>query len=97
MGDEAPIEDGLVKGCKARGGWAAKMIDKGRRGAPDRECRFPGPLTVYVETKAPLGKLASWQAEYHDDLRSLGYTVKVIWTHEQLAKFFWEFDAGFYA
>jgi hypothetical protein len=84
---EACVEDALIQGVRARGGWAAKMVDKGRRGAPDRECRFPKALTIYVETKAKNGVLKKWQSEYHKDLRALGYSVVVLWTIEQVDTF----------
>src|SRR5579871_5367993 len=93
---ESKVEEHLVTGVAARGGWAAKMVDKGRRGAPDRECRFPGHVPIWVETKAKDGKLKTWQREYHNDLRTLGYVVKTLWTIEQVDKFFEEYDRGVY-
>jgi hypothetical protein len=95
---EAKVEDHLVAGVQKRHGWCAKMIDKGRRGAPDRECRFSRPygLTIYVETKARDGKLKNWQVESHTALRQLGYVVLVLWTIEQVDAFFKRYDAGFY-
>lgn len=93
---EAKVEDHLVDGVKDRRGWPAKMVDKGRRGAPDRECRFPGPLTIYIETKAPDGHLDPWQEEYQNDLRRLGYVALVLWTIPQVDKFFSDYDRGVY-
>lgn len=94
---EAKVEDYLVQGVANRGGWAAKMVDKGRRGAPDRELRFQKGLTIYAETKAKKGVLKPWQGEYHTALRALGYTVLVLWTIDQVDEFFWRFDRGCYA
>jgi len=94
---EASVEDYLVAGVKERGGWAAKMTDEGRRGAPDRELRFPGPLTIYVETKAVFGRVKPWQESYHEDLRTLGYAVLVLWSIEQVDEFFRLYDRGSYA
>jgi hypothetical protein len=85
-----------MAGVAMRGGWAAKMVDKGRRGAPDRECRFPKALTIYIETKAKNGKLKTWQREYHEALRALGYRVYTLWTIEQIDEFFSRYDRGFY-
>jgi hypothetical protein len=93
---ETKVEEHLVAGVKARDGWCAKMIDAGRRGAPDRECRFPGPQIIFVETKAPDGKLRPLQREYHADLRKLGYIVLVLWTVGQVEKFFSDYDRGVY-
>lgn len=93
---EAAVEDYLVAGVAKRGGWAAKMVDEGRRGAPDRELRFPNARTIYVETKAKNGVLKRWQIEYHNALRALGYEVFVLWTIQQVDDFFWRFDKGAY-
>lgn len=93
---EAKVEDYLVLGVAARGGWAAKMVDKGRRGAPDRELRFPPARTIYVETKAKNGRLRPGQPEYHSALRALGYLVLVLWTIEQVDEFFSDYDSGIY-
>ena len=93
---EAKVEEYLVAGVAMRGGWAAKMVDKGRRGAPDRECRFPGSVTIYIETKAKRGRLKTWQKEYHNDLHSLGYRVYTFWTIEQIDEFLSRYDRGFY-
>jgi hypothetical protein len=93
---EAKVEYFLVAGVKERGGWAAKMVDKGRRGAPDRELRFPEALTVYVETKAKGGVLKPWQEQYHKDLRALGYVVLVLWAVEHVDRFFSNYDQGAY-
>lgn len=93
---EACVEDHLVQGVRARGGWAAKMVDKGRRGAPDRECRFPNAVLVYVETKAKYGVLKKWQQNYHTDLRALGCFVLVLWTIPQVDHFLSAYDLGAY-
>ena len=93
---EASVEDHLVHGVRARGGWAAKMVDKGRRGAPDRECRFPRSVIVYIETKAADGILKPWQREYHILLRGLGFVVLVLWTIPQVDRFLHSYDLGAY-
>lgn len=93
---EDAIERYLVQCTETRGGWAAKMVDKGRRGAPDRELRFPNARTIYIETKAKNGRVKRWQTEYHNDLRKFGYTVAVLWTKEQITQFFADYDKRFY-
>lgn len=93
---EAKIENYVVDGVAARGGWAAKMVDKGRRGAPDRECRFPFGRLVYVELKCTDGWVAPWQKDYHDRLHALGFTVLLIWTIEQADEWFYHIDRGFW-
>ncbi len=92
---EAKVEDHLVAGVEARGGRAAKMIDAGRAGAPDRMLYLPG-RPVWVETKAKNGVLKPWQARYHEELRSYGYVVLVLWTIPQVDKFFSDYDRGVY-
>ncbi len=93
---EAAVEDYLVECTEARDGWAAKMVDIGRIGAPDRELRFPGPLTIYAETKAKNGRLRPGQPSYHEALREMGYTVVVLWTIEQVDKFFLDYDRNIF-
>lgn len=95
---EAAVEDYLCGGVLVRHGWPVKVVDTGRRGAPDRECRFQRPygLTIFVETKAKNGVLKKWQIEYHTKLRELGFVVLVLWTIEQVDAFFARYDAGFY-
>lgn len=82
-------------GTAERGGRAAKMVDMGRRGAPDRMLYLP-KRPIWVETKAKDGVLKSWQARYHEELRSYGYTVVVLWTISQVDKFFSDYDRGVY-
>jgi hypothetical protein len=93
---EAKIETYLVAGVQARGGWCAKVIDKGRRGCPDRECRFPEALLIYIETKCTDGVVKPWQKTYHADLHALGFTVLVLWTIGQVEKFLGDYDRGVY-
>lgn len=93
---EARVETYLCAGVRARGGWAAKMVDTGRRGAPDRECRFPNALTIYVETKIVDGRFEVGQEQYHVDLRRLGYVVLVLWTIPMVDNFFSQYDRGVY-
>jgi hypothetical protein len=93
---EKIVEDELAEGVEARGGWCAKMIDSGRRGAPDRECRFPEGQLIYVETKAPMGQLRIAQIRYRERLIGLGFTVLVLYTIGQVQKFFSDYDRGVY-
>jgi hypothetical protein len=92
---EAAVEGCLIAGALVRGGRAAKMIDAGRRGAPDRMLYLPGQ-PLWVETKAKDGHLESWQERYHEELRSYGYTVLVLWTVEQVENFWMRYDRGDY-
>jgi len=90
---ENAVESHLRKGAIARGGWCAKMIDEGRRGAPDRELRMPNAKLIFVETKRPRGgKLKSWQVEYHRDLRALGYDVETLYSVGEVDSFWRRYD-----
>jgi hypothetical protein len=90
---EAAIEGMLCEGVLMRGGLCPKVVDKGRRGFPDRLVILPGHPTYFVELKRPkLGKLASWQSRYHTDLRAAGQKVWVLWNEEDIARFFVEID-----
>lgn len=93
---ELKVEGYLVAGTQERGGWCVKVIDKGRKGCPDRECRFPRGVLIYVETKCTDGVVKPWQKTYHDDLRALGFKVRVLWTIAQVDNFFRKYDRGTY-
>ena len=92
---EAAVENRLLAGAIMRGGRAAKIRDLGRRGAPDRILYLLGQF-IWVETKAKDGRLAPWQERYHEELRSYGYTVLVLWTIEQVDNFWMRYDRGDY-
>ena len=93
---EAKVEGHLRQETLARHGMCSKLVDMGRRGHPDRTLLFPGAKPIYVETKVVGGRLEPWQAEYHKDLRSLGYLVLVLWTISQVDSFFADYDRGVY-
>ncbi len=89
---ESSIEADLRIGVEAKGGECWKWVSPGRKGVPDRIIFMPvrayeNPEAVFVETKAPNGRLESWQERCHKRLRRLGYRVEVIWTPEQVNEF----------
>jgi len=84
---ESVVEKDLVDGVGEKGGLCCKLVDQGRRGFPDRTVLMPGADIIFVETKAPNGKLASWQARYHTALRQLGFRTEILWTREQVQDF----------
>lgn len=76
---ERNIERALVKRVKELGGVVRKVVWQGRRGAPDRLVLLPkkrGPRLLFVELKAPKGKLSRLQVLEHEILARYG--VKVI-------------------
>lgn len=84
---ENKIERYLIEGIEERGGECLKWVSPGRRGVPDRIVLMPTARIVFVETKAPLGVLKSWQKRCHSMLRRFGFRVEVLWTLEQVAEF----------
>lgn len=81
---EGSVEDYLVERVEARGGRCPKLVDLGRRGFPDRTALYPEEMPHFIETKSTNGEVKPWQKRYHDDLRSMGFLVFVIWTKDQV-------------
>lgn len=87
---EDSVENYLVRRCRELGGKALKFVSPGWRGVPDRLCIFGwapearGPVSFFVELKAPGGRLEPWQERCHKKLRYYGQRVYVCWTREQV-------------
>lgn len=84
---EDSVESDLRIGVEAKGGECLKWVSPGCVGVPDRIVLMDGSCIIFVETKAPLGVLKSWQRRRHIMLRSLGFRVEVLWTPEQVNNF----------
>lgn len=84
---ETNVEIHLAQGVEGKRGACFKWVSPNRVGVPDRITLMPDAQIVFVETKAPLGVLKSWQARCHKLLRALGFRVEVLWTIEQVDKF----------
>lgn len=86
---ERDIERALIKRVKEVGGEVRKVVWQGRRGAPDRLVLLPKnrrkarPL-VFVELKAPKGKVSRLQALEHEILARYGVRVVVLNSIEQI-------------
>ena len=86
---ERDIERALIKRVKEVGGEVRKVVWQGRRGAPDRLVLLPKkrrkarPL-VFVELKAPKGKVSRLQALEHEILAHYGVRVVVVNSIEQI-------------
>lgn len=86
---ERDIERALIRRVKEVGGEVRKVTWQGRRGAPDRLVLLPKqkrkarPL-VFVELKAPNGKVSRLQALEHEILARFGVRVVVINSIEQI-------------
>lgn len=90
---EKQVEERLCAEVERRGGMCPKFIDPSRRGAPDRIVMLPGHPSYFVELKRRrLGHLKSWQARYHDDIRTAGQRVWVLKGDADVDAFFIEID-----
>jgi hypothetical protein len=93
LAPEAVAEAYLRQRVEERGGMCPKFIDPARRGAPDRMVLLPNRPVYFVEMKRyKMGRVASWQERYHEDLRRLGHKVSVLWSKEDVDAFFLEVD-----
>jgi hypothetical protein len=80
---ERDVERQLIKQVKAAGGEVRKVMWIGRRGAPDRLVLLPG-CSLFVELKAPGGRISRLQDVEHRRLRAAGCKVMVIWKVEEI-------------
>lgn len=84
---ERQIEMATTQAAKQGGGKAFKWVSPGNPGVPDRIVLLPvapehraivARYLRFVECKAPGKKPTALQAKVHDQLRVLGYDVRVI-------------------
>lgn len=80
---ERDVERTLIKRVKEAGGEVRKLAWIGRRGAPDRLVMLPGRY-LFVELKAPGGRVSRLQDLEHRRLRAAGFDVRVIWKIEDI-------------
>lgn len=81
---ERDIERALVRAVKQAGGEVRKLAWIGRRAAPDRLVKLPNREPMFVELKAPGGRLSRLQEVEHRRLRAIGLDVRVIWRMEDI-------------
>lgn len=81
MTSERQIEALLTTRAKERGGLAMKWA-AGQSGAPDRIVVLPQGRFLFVECKAPNGRLSPLQERLHGILRGLGHQVYVVASRE---------------
>lgn len=89
---ESTIEARLVKEVRKRGGLCYKFTSPGSPGVPDRIVVLPGGITVYVELKTEIGRLANIQKWQIGELRKRGATVRVLKGMDQVLAFLEEVD-----
>jgi hypothetical protein len=85
---ESKIEKMLVKRATAMGGLVRKLAWVGRRGAPDRLVKLPDRPPMFVELKAPGGKLSKLQELEHRRMRDVGLDVRVVWNLQSVQEVF---------
>ena len=83
---EKDIENYLKESVKKIGGRSYKFTSPGNAGVPDRICIIPGGLIFFVELKAPGKKARKSQEVQIKKLQSLGQTVLIIDSKEQIDK-----------
>jgi len=76
----------------ALAGGMTDVFDKGpgAKGRPDRVVTWPAygfARVHFVEMKAPLGHVESWQDRDHKRRRKLGCHVFIIWTKKQVDEY----------
>lgn len=81
---ESEIEGYLVDCCCGNGWLCFKLVEKSKRGWPDRTVLCPGGHTFFVETKTRTGKLSRHQIDCRNKLRRYGYNVYVPRTAEDV-------------
>lgn len=85
---ESKIEDHLKTVARDHGFKVRKLVWVGRVGAPDRVLMKAPGVIIFVELKAPLGKLESHQEREHKRLRDDGFRVAVLWNKQMVEDYF---------
>lgn len=85
MKTEQAIEKHLCRRVREIGGLCVKLT--GTNGIPDRLVILPNGRNIYIELKAPDGRLSPIQLATHKRLRKLNQEVYTIWNHEQVDRF----------
>lgn len=84
---EKQIEARLKREVKRKGGLALKFTSPGTAGVPDRIVLLPKGRVVFVELKAPGGKLRPLQLKRKKQLENLGFKVYVIDSYKKVDEF----------
>lgn len=86
MQAEKAIEQYLVRCIKTLGGMCVKLQNTGINGIPDRIVLLDGTV-VFVELKAPSGRLSEVQKARHKQLEAMGFQVYTLFNFDQVDNF----------
>lgn len=84
---ESQLEKRLKDEIEQLGGLCFKWVSPGRRGVPDRICILPRGRTIFVEMKAPNGKLSPLQEKRIQELEKRKHEVYVLETKQKVDAF----------
>lgn len=92
MQAEKSVEQYLIRRVKACGGMCIKLQCTGINGIPDRivlipSGKIPSGKSVFVELKAPGGRLSAVQEVRIKQLQDMGFSVYVLYNFEQVDNF----------
>lgn len=85
---ERDVEQYLALCAKKIGGKSFKWTSPGVTGVPDRIVFLPDGQVVFVEVKAPAGKLTARQKEVHKQLSRLGHPPYTVYGIDGVKRFF---------
>ncbi|MDY7044055.1 VRR-NUC domain-containing protein [Virgibacillus sp. M23] len=84
---ESDLEKRLKDKIEQLGGLCFKWVSPGRRGVPDRICILPRGRTIFVEMKAPNGKLSPLQEKRIQELEKRKHEVYVLESKQKVDAF----------
>ena len=83
---ESKIEKYLTRRITAAGGICWKWPATARAGVPDRIVVIDGQV-IFVELKAPGGRVSRLQQHTHEQMREAGARVEVLWSKKDIEIF----------
>ena len=83
---EAVIERYFINQCEANGWMCLKLVDRGRRGFPDRTVLKHSGDHFFAELKCEGGKLSALQKMRIRQIRMKGHRVYICWSKVEVDK-----------